>query len=193
MWSKKGPFIIISGPSGVGKTLFIQNSLKNFPILSNTISWTTRQPRPGEKEGEFYHFITQEEFEKKKEQQELLEWAVVHKEFYATSKKEVERLWKNNKAIIKDVDYQGFHSIKKIYPHSVGIFIYPPSLNELKNRILKRGSIEEEQLKVRLVKAGEEMAQGRKYDFKIINDCFEIAWKEFKNILSEQLQDYNSS
>ena len=187
MLSEKGPFIIVSGPSGVGKTLFVQKSLKSFPQLSNTISWTTRPPRPGEKEGEFYYFITREEFEKKKEQKELLEWAVVHKEFYATSKKEVERLWKNNKAIIKDVDYQGFYSIKKIYPHSVGIFIYPPSINELKNRILKRGAIQEEQLKERLVKASEEMAQGRNYDFKIVNDSFKTAWLEFKNILSEHL------
>ena len=191
MWNKKGPFIIVSGPSGVGKTLFVQKSLKNFPQLFNTISFTTRRPRAEEKEGEFYYFITREEFEKKKNQNELLEWAVVHKELYATSKKEVERLWKSNKAIIKDVDYQGFHSIKKIYPHSVGIFIYPPSINELKNRILKRSAIEEEQLKERLVKAEEEMAQGCNYDFKIINDTFETAWTEFKNILSEQLKLLN--
>ena len=187
MSNKKGSFIIVSGPSGVGKTLFIQKSLKAFPQLSNTISFTTRKARSGEKEGEFYYFITREEFERKKEKTELLEWAVVHKEFYATSKKEVERLWNNNKAIIKDVDYQGFFSIKKVYPHSVGIFIYPPSINELKNRILKRGSIEENQLKERLTKAKEEMAQGRSYDFKIVNDNFETAWLEFKNILSEQL------
>ena len=123
MLNKKGPFIIVSGPSGVGKTLFVQKSLKKFSQLSNTISFTTRQPRQGEKEGEFYYFITKEEFEKKKEQKEILEWAVVHKKLYATSKTEVERLWKNNKAIIKDIDFQGFYSIKKIYPHSIGIFI----------------------------------------------------------------------
>ena len=187
MWNKKGPFIIVSGPSGSGKTLFIQKSLNAFPQLSNTVSFTTRKPRPKEKEGEFYYFITREEFERKKEKQELLEWAVVHKELYATSKKEVERLWRKGKAIIKDVDYQGFHSIKKVYPHSLGIFIYPPSINELKKRLIKRGPIKEEQLKERLAKAGEEMAQGRSYDFKIINDAFETAWQEFKNILSEHL------
>ena len=187
MLNKKKTFIIVSGPSGAGKTRFVQKSLKSFPQLSNTISFTTRPPRPGEKEGEFYYFISREEFERKKEQKELVEWALVHKEFYATSKKEVERLWKNSKAIIKDLDYQGFYSIKKIYPHCKGIFIYPPSISELKKRILKRGDLEEKQLKERLVKAGEEMAQGRNYDFQIINDNFETAWLEFKNILSQQL------
>ena len=111
----KGPFIVVSGPSGVGKTLFVEKSLKQFPLLSNTISFTTRKARSGEKEGGFYYFISREEFEEKKEKKELLEWAVVHKELYATSKKEVERLWKINKGIIKDVDYQGFYSIKKVY------------------------------------------------------------------------------
>ena len=187
MLNKKGVFIIVSGPSGVGKTLFIEKSLKTFPQLSNTISFTTRKIRSGEKEGDFYYFISREEFEAKKEKKELLEWAVVHKELYATSIKEVERLWENKKAIIKDVDYQGFFSIKKIYPHSVGVFIYPPSIQELKNRILKRGNIEEEQLNERLVKAKKEIAEGRNYDFKIVNDDFETAWLEFKDILSHQL------
>ena len=190
MLNKNGAFIIVSGPSGVGKTLFVQKSLKTFPQLSNTTSFTTRQPRSGEQEGDFYYFITRKEFERKKERKELLEWAIVHKELYATSKKEVEKLWKNNKAIIKDVDYQGFYSIKKIYPHSIGVFIYPPSINELKNRILKRGAIEEQQLKERLSKATVEMAQGRNYDFKIVNDSFETAWGEFKSILSEYLAQY---
>ena len=191
MWSKKGAFIIISGPSGVGKTRFVEKSLKRFPNMSNTISFTTRQARPGEKEGEFYYFITKKEFEKKREQKKLLEWAVVHSDLYATSKKEVERLWTNNKAIIKDIDYQGFHSIKKIYPHCIGIFIYPPSMSELKNRILKRGSIPEDKLKERLSKAGKEMAEGRHYDFKIVNDSFDTAWEEFKDIVSKYLKEHN--
>ena len=187
MLNKQRIFIIVSGPSGAGKTLFIQKSLKLFPQLSNSRSFTTRAPRSNEKEGEFYYFISREEFKKKKAQKELLEWAVVHNELYATSKKEVERIWKNNKAIIKDLDYQGFFSIKKIYHQCVGIFIYPPSINELKRRILKRGAVEEKQLKERLTKAKEEMAQGHSYDFKIVNDDFETSWLEFKNILTERL------
>ena len=184
----KGPFIIVSGPSGVGKTLFVKNSLKEFPQLCNTISFTTRKARPGEKNGDFYYFISREEFEEKREQSELLEWAVVHKEFYATSKKEVEKLWNLNKGIIKDIDFQGFYSIKKSYPHSIGIFIYPPSMNELKKRILNRGSISEKQLENRLSTATKEIAQGQAYDFKIVNDSFSEAWLEFKNILVNYLK-----
>ena len=184
----KGPFIIVSGPSGVGKTLFINKSLEKFPRFSNTVSWTTRAPRPGEKEGEFYYFATREKFEKLKQKGEFLESAQIHGEFYATSKKEVERLWDKGRAIIKDLDVQGFYSVKKIFPDSRGIFIYPPSIDELKRRILKRGSDRAEKLEKRLSIAAREMAEGRNYDFKIVNDSFKTAWEEFQNILTQALK-----
>ena len=184
----QGPFVIVSGPSGVGKTLFIQKSLKAFPKFANTISWTTRPPRPGEKHGEFYYFTTREEFEKLKKEGAFLEWAEVHKYFYATAKKEAQRLWDEGKAIIKDIDVQGCRSIKKVYPESTSIFIYPPSIQELKKRLLKRGAAEDAQMETRLSKAAEEMAQAREYDFKIVNDSFEEAWEEFQAILADCLK-----
>lgn len=190
MLNKKGSFIVVSGPSGAGKTLFVKKSLEQFPQLSNTISFTTRKPRSNEKNGEFYYFISKKEFEQKKAKKELLEWAVVHDEFYATSKKEVERLWNENKSIIKDIDVQGFYSIKKIYPHSIGVFIYPPSMEELKKRILNRGSMPEKDLKIRLDKATEEISHGHIYDFKIVNDDFETAWKKFQNIIKQQVKTF---
>ena len=161
----------------------MKKAWKNSPSSPIPISWTTRPPREGEREGDFYYFITEKQFEKLKEQGEFLEWAKVHNDFYATSKKEVERLWIEGKAIIKDIDVQGCRSIKKIFPHSISVFIYPPSLNELKKRILKRDPSLEEGLEERLSIAAEEMAQGREYDFKIVNDSFEDAWKEFQKIL----------
>ena len=124
---------------------------------------------------------------KKKQNKELLEWALVHDEFYATSKQEVERLWKAKRAIIKDIDIQGFRSIKKIYPHSIGIFIYPPSIDELKKRLLKREQIPEEKLKLRLDTAVKEIAEASIYDYKIINDDFNLAWTEFKKLLENKL------
>ena len=187
MLNQKGCFLIVSGPSGVGKTRFINKSLEEIPVLSNTISFTTRTARTGEKSGKFYYFISKKEFEEKKQNKEFLEWALVHDEFYATSKKEVERLWSMNKAIIKDIDIQGFRSIKKIYPHSVGVFIYPPSIDELKKRLLKREQIPEDKLKIRLDTAVKEMAEASIYDYKIINDDFEAAWAEFKNLIESQL------
>ncbi len=188
--SIKGPFVIISGPSGVGKTVFLEKSLKTYSQFSNTISWTTRPPRKGEKNGEFYYFTTRERFEQLKKEGELLEWAEVHGEFYATPKKEVEKLWKKKKAIIKDVDVQGGLSIKKIFPHSTSVFIYPPSIDELRKRILKRGYDTEEQMEKRLARAAEEMAQGQQYDFKIVNDSLEEAWTEFQKILNQSLKVY---
>ena len=185
--SLKGPFVIVSGPSGVGKTLFIEKSLKEFPQFSNTVSWTTRPPREGEREGEFYHFSAKDKFNQMKDRGEFLEWAETHNEFYGTSKKEVERLWKEKKGIIKDLDVKGCLSIKKIFPHSVSVFIYPPSIDELRNRLLKRGAETEESLKKRLSISAREMAQGREYDHKIVNDSFEEAWREFKDILKQSL------
>lgn len=184
----KGPFVVISGPSGVGKTLFIENTRKSLPQFSNTISYTTRPPRKGEKDGDFYYFISPQKFIEMKERGEFLEWAKVHGVSYATSKKEVERIWQKGKAILKDIDVQGFRSIKKIYPHSIGIFIYPPSIDVLRERILKRGLDSKEQLEKRLSIAAQEMAEGREYDFKIINDTFEEAWQEFQNILKQALK-----
>ncbi len=186
--SLKGPFVIVSGPSGAGKTSFIQKSLEEWPQFSNTVSWTTRRPRKGEKEGAFYRFITKKQFEKLKSSGELLEWARVHNDFYATSKKEIERLWRKGQAIIKDIDVQGCRSIKKIFPHSVSVFIYPPSIHELKKRMLKRDPSLKEGVEQRLASAAAEMAQGRKYDFKIVNDSFEEAWGEFQKILAQSLK-----
>lgn len=188
MQNQKGCFIIVSGPSGAGKTRFINQSLKEFPVFSNTVSFTTRVPRSGEKPGEFYYFISKKEFEEKKQNKELLEWALVHDEFYATSKAEVERLWKAGKAIIKDIDIQGFRSIKKIYSHCIGIFIFPPSLEELQKRLLKRESIPKEKLQLRLDTAVKEMAEASIYDYKIINDDFDVAWLEFKKVIESEIK-----
>ena len=184
----KGPFVIVSGPSGVGKTRFVSKGLKSFSRFSNIVSWTTRAPRKGEKEGEFYRFIDKEEFERLKSQGELLEWAKVHEALYASSKREVERLWGEGKAILKDIDVQGCRSIKSIFPESVSVFIYPPSMKELKSRILKRGLNSKEQLELRLSQAEKEIASALDYDFKILNDDFDEAWKEFEAILKQSLE-----
>lgn len=185
---QQGPFVILSGPSGSGKTSLINKCLDEMPQYSNTISWTTRQPRTGEKEGEFYYFTTKELFEQMKQKGELLEWAKVHNEFYATPKKEVQQLWDKGKAIIKDVDVQGCNSIKQIFPQSVSVFICPPSMEELKKRILKRGTEKKKELETRLSIAAQEISRNRIYDFKIINDSFEEALAELKKILKQSLK-----
>lgn len=185
-----GPLLIVSGPSGVGKTLFIKKSLKTFSKLSNTCSWTTRTPRKTEKQGEFYHFTTREKFHLAQQKGAFLEWAKVHQELYATTIQSVYAVWEQGLAIIKDIDVQGCKSIKKIFPKSVSVFIYPPSIQELKNRIIKRQAQNSQQIKYRLDKAIEEMTQGQSYDFQITNDSFDTAWLEFQNILTKLLDDF---
>ena len=182
-----GPFIIVSGPSGVGKTLFITKSLSQFPRLANSISWTTRAPRKGEKQGDFYYFRTKTQFQEKIKQGGFLEWAKVHHQFYGTTQAEVKRLWGLKKAIIKDIDVKGCALIKKVFPKSVSIFIYPPSLEELRERILTRGTEDKKELKKRLFIATQEMAMARHYDHKIVNDSFKEAWEDFKKILKKSL------
>ena len=185
--SEKNNFFILSGPSGVGKTVFLKKILEEFSNLKCIASYTTRKPREGEKEGETYFFVSPEEFQKLKEEGELLEWEEVHGHFYATAKKEVERVWSEGGAIIKDLDVKGFLSVKKIYPHATGIFIHPPSLNELKNRLQERGQESEEDIKKRLSIASGEIAKARHFDFQITNDEFVKAFDEFKKIIQNKI------
>ena len=183
--------VVVSGPSGAGKTLFIQKTLEMYPRFQNTVTYTTRPPREGElaqNEGggaaaKFYHFVSPKEFDRLEERGELAERAWVHGQRYGTAHHELERLWRAGKSIIKDLDIQGARSIKKIFPQAVTVFIYPPSLSELRRRLIKRGTEGKEALRERLSAAEEEMAEGRWFDFKITNDDFEEAWREFQAIL----------
>ncbi len=181
----QGPFIILSGPSGVGKTLFLERTLKEYPHFENTVTYTTRSPRNQEKPGNHYHFIDLKEFKKLDAEGRFMETAKVHNEWYGTPYDEVYRIWKNKKSVIKDLDVQGAKSIKKIYPHAITIFIYPPNMEELKKRLINRGFKGVNDLEERFTSAEREMAEGRIYDFKIINDVFEEAWEEFKKIIDK--------
>lgn len=180
-----GVFIVLSGPSGVGKTAFLEKILKEYPQFQNTVTYTTRVSRAGEKHGDIYYFVNLEQFNKMRDAGQFAEHAEVHKKWYATSYNEIHKLWKAGKAIIKDLDIQGAKSIKKRYPQAVTIFIYPPNIDTLKKRILKRGLKDINNLEERLLTAQQEMAEGHSYDFKIINDDFDQAWQELKKIIEK--------
>ena len=177
--------MVLSGPSGVGKTLFVKRALKEYPQFKNTVTYTTRAPREGEKPGEHYYFVDSKQFEKFIKEGKFVEFAEVHGELYGTSHDEVCRIWKEKKTIIKDLDIQGAESIKKSYPQSLTLFIYPPNMEVLKERLEKRGVQDTNNLEKRLVSARKEIAKGRLYDFKIVNDNFEEAWQEFKKIIEK--------
>lgn len=183
----KGGMVILSGPSGVGKTSLVEEALKKFPQLEKTITYTTRSPRKTKETGDPYYFVSSSEFQSLKAKGAFLEWAEVYNEFYATAFKEVCRVWEAGKAIIKDVDTQGGRNIKRIFPHAVTVFIYPPSLHELKQRLLKRGVEKTSSLELRLKSAEQEVAAGAEYDYKIVNEDFRKTWFELKKIIEKEL------
>lgn len=187
---KKGKIFIISAPSGAGKTTILKRIIKEIPNLYFSVSVTTRKPREGEKHGVDYYFVSVEEVLDMFRKKELLEWAMVHGNFYGTPIWEVESKVNSGKNVIVDVDVKGFMKIKKKYPESISIFIVPPSIEELRNRLLKRAGKEEfdEELKARFEKATYEMSFRDLYDYVIVNNDLDKACEELKNIILKNIE-----
>ncbi|SNR81345.1 guanylate kinase [Desulfurobacterium atlanticum] len=182
----KGLLIVISAPSGTGKTTLVNMLMKEIPTLEFSISCTTRKPRPGEVNGKDYYFLSLEEFEKKIENNELLEWAEVYGNFYGTPKDKVLQALKEGKDILLDIDTQGALQVKKNYPDAVLIFILPPSLKELEKRLKKRGTEDPETIERRLLIAHKEISLATKYDYIIVNDQIERAFENLKSIITAE-------
>jgi guanylate kinase len=173
-----GNIFIISAPSGAGKSTLCDALLKHFDNIHYSISSTTRQPRPGEQEGVDYHFLTIEAFEKGIKSGDWAEWAQVHDNYYGTSKKDLNRELTKGKDILMDIDVQGMVQILAHYPDSITVFIEPPSIEELKRRIVSRGGESEYSVALRLENAVKEMAQKEKYRHVITNDRLPDAIEE---------------
>ncbi len=181
---KKGKIIVISGPSGVGKTTLYRKILDKYQeSIAFSVSATTRPQRSGEKEGKDYFFISKDEFKNKIENNELVEWAIVYKNLYGTLKSEVERIINSGKNCLLDVDVQGGMNIKRIFPESSLIFISPPSINELKKRIKKRKSESLGSIHTRMENAVSEMNYSDKYDYIIINNILEKAYDDLETLI----------
>ncbi|MGC8767606.1 MAG: guanylate kinase [Brevinematia bacterium] len=187
---KKGKIFIISAPSGGGKTTILKRIIKEIPNLHFSISVTTRKPREGEKNGVDYYFVSVEEVLNMFKRKELLEWAMVHGNLYGTPVWEVENKINEGKNVIVDVDVKGFMKIKKRYPDAISIFIMPPSIEELKNRLLKRENKKEfdEELKKRFEKATYEMLFKDLYDYVVVNDDLDKATEEIKSIVLKNIE-----
>jgi guanylate kinase len=178
-----GTLIIVSGPSGAGKTTLVNHVCGYFRKLGNeihfSVSHTTRAPRTGERDGVEYHFVTREEFEMMAERGEFIEWAEVHGNLYGTAKSEVERRLADEQDVILDIDVQGARLISQnpvLKERSVSIFVFPPSFDALYRRLEDRGLNHAAEIEFRLKKAESEIAQGLDfYDYVIINDDREIA------------------
>src|SRR5690242_5749805 len=168
--------IIIAAPSGAGKTSVTKHLLKAFPAqLLFSISCATRPPRNHEKHGVDYYFISADEFKRRIEQQEFIEWEMVYEgKYYGTLKRELERIWKQHKAPLLDVDVQGGINIQQQYPQqSLSLFIEPPSIEELEKRLKARGTESAESLKARIEKASSEITYKDQFDHIIVNDVLE--------------------
>ncbi len=179
--------VIFSAPSGSGKTTLVKYCLAHFPDLQFSISCTTRAPRGEEKHGVDYHFLSPDEFRQKISENAFVEFEEVYTDkFYGTLQEEVERIWKNGKVVIFDVDVKGGVNLKKIFgEQALSIFIAPPSIEELERRLTTRGTDAPEVIKTRVAKAEEELTYQRQFDKVVVNDNLEIATQEMESILQD--------
>jgi len=177
-----GKCIIFSAPSGAGKTTIVRYLLRNIPDLEFSISAASRQPRGREIDGLDYHFFTIDEFKNKIKNNDFIEWEEVYDDnFYGTLKSEVEKAWRNGKTVVFDVDAIGGLNLKKIFgENSLSIFIKPPSLFVLEQRLKNRRTETPDQIKMRLDKAYEELSHADKFDYVLLNDNLEKACTEIK-------------
>ena len=180
-----GKLIIVAGPSGSGKTTIVRHLLGLYPRLAFSISACSRQKRQGEMDGEDYYFFTVEQFKAKIAAGDFLEWEEVYPgSFYGTLRSEVERLWKANRIVIFDIDVKGAMNLKSHYPEqAITIFIEPPSLESLEQRLQKRKTETPEFFEQRIKKAGEELSYSKRFDKIIYNQDLPTAFKEAEEIV----------
>ncbi len=179
----KGLLIVISAPSGTGKTTLAHMLLKAFPNMEFSVSYTTRKPRPGEVNGKDYFFVDRDTFERMIEEGDFLEWAEVYGNLYGTSKSQVLKALNEGKDVLLDIDTQGALQVKKNFPEAVLIFILPPSLKELERRLRSRGTDDEETIERRLKTARVEIERAPLYDYIVVNDVLEEAFEKLKSIV----------
>ncbi|MBI4125381.1 MAG: guanylate kinase [Deltaproteobacteria bacterium] len=180
----RGRLIIISAPSGAGKTSVIHHLLERHPNMIHSVSWTTRPRRSQETDGKDYHFVGEGEFKKGVEKGRLAEWAEVHNACYGTPKEPLEQWLKEGKDVLLDLDVQGGMNLKKMYAdRAVSIFLLPPSEEELERRLLERKTDSEQERRLRLTNATKEVAFKDHYDHQVINDQLHQACRAIERIL----------
>lgn len=188
----RGLLIVLSSPSGGGKTTLSQRLMKRDKNLVRSVSCTTRKPRPGEKNGKDYFFITPARFERMISRRAFLEWAKVHRNYYGTPRKWVEGMLARGKDVLFVIDVQGGRTIKRREPGALLIFLKPPGIRVLQRRLLGRGSNDPADLKVRLRDARRELKAGRRYDHQVVNDDLAKAVSDTAKIIKNERRKRNS-
>lgn len=179
-----GRLFMITAPSGAGKSSLVKALLENDPEIELSISHTTRAPRPGEVNGREYHFISVNEFEERKARGEFLESALVHGNYYGTSRVWIEQRMAAGKDVLLEIDWQGARQVRSQFEGTVGIFILPPSIDALEARLHKRGTDSEATITRRLMGAGAEIAHAPEFEFVIINGSFDVALSQLISVVT---------
>ena len=189
----RGRLIVVSAPSGSGKTTIAKKIIEKFPFVKFSVSATTRPKRDGEVDGKDYFFVTREEFEKKIQNGELLEWEEIYGNYYGTLKSVVEDALKNGDVLLFDVDVNGAISIKRKFPDdSVLIFIKPPNMETLKERLRRRRTESEEQLKKRLERVPMELEKAIYFDYIFVNDKLEDTVKSVERAIFNEVEKWKA-
>ena len=178
--------VVVSAPSGSGKTTIIARVTEEVPDIRRSISFTTRDPREGECPGDDYVFVSQEEFARCRESGEFLEWEENFGEFYGTSRKQVSEAIEDGADIVLSIDVKGAKRVKQEFPESVSVFIMPPSMDELEERLRNRNTDREKQVSLRLKESKKEIAASDEYDYLIVNKDLAQAVQELRSVIETE-------
>ncbi len=176
---------MLSAPSGAGKTSLGRALMEKMPHVAWSVSHTTRAPRPGEQDGRDYHFVSRKEFQRLLDEGDFLEYAEVYGNCYGTSRRALQRQLEDGKIVLMDIDWQGARQIRRAFPDAVSVYIMPPGIQELENRLRKRGQDSEEVIKKRLAAAAADMTHAGEYDKVIVNDDFDTALAELVDFIKK--------
>ena len=176
---------VISGPSGCGKSTLVKRVLGDIKDIKFSVSYTTREKKKSEKEGEDYYFVSINKFKSMIEDNKFVEWAIVHGNYYGTSRREIEKKSTRNNLLL-DIDVQGAQMARERFKKAVFIFIFPPGIQELKNRLEKRERESLEDIQKRLITAQKEIRSYANFDYIIINDKLDTAVLDLKSIINSQ-------
>jgi guanylate kinase len=179
----QGLLFIVSAPSGAGKSTLVNAAISEDSRLVLSISYTTRAPRPGEQDGREYHFVDRTTFVRMVEAGEFLESAEVHGNLYATSQKQIAAALASGHDVVLEIDWQGAEQVRRAFPDAVGIFILPPSMDELRRRLVSRGQDPKAVIQQRLAAAAEEISHAAEFDYAIINNNFDEAKRDFAAVV----------
>jgi guanylate kinase len=181
---RPGSLFVVTAPSGAGKTSLVHALLADAPLMQLSVSFTTRPPRPGEVDGRDYVFVDQSGFAQRRDAGEFLEWAEVHGNLYATSRAWIEDRIAAGVDIVLEIDWQGAVQVQRLFPDAVGIFIVPPSISALRERLTQRGQDSAEVIDARVAAAEIELKQAHRFQYVIINQDFASALENLRTIVS---------